>query len=187
MMSPSERPFNSTAFEVLVDRHHAALYAFARRRVYETASIEDVLADTFLVAWRRRAEIPDPALPWLYGVCLRTISTHRRSGRRRVRLRSLLSSQPQASGRDPADVHAARSEINRAFAQLSDGERETLRLIAWDDLSTEEAAQVLGITPGAFRVRLHRARRALEKHLDTGGHEQVMTRPTDGPQAESAR
>ena len=174
-------------FGELVDRHHPALYAFARRRVAEQASIEDVLADTFLVAWRRRAEIPDPPLPWLYGVCLRTISTHRRSGRRRARLWGRLSSQPQESGRDPADVHAARSEINRAFAQLSEGERETLRLIAWDGLSTEDSANVLGITPGAFRVRLHRARQALAKHLAADGHEQVMPRPADQTQAESAR
>ena len=186
-MSPSELPFDRAAFGELVDRHHAALYAFARRRVSEQALIEDVLADTFLVAWRRRAEIPDPALPWLYGVCLRTISTHRRSGRRRARLWGRLSSQPRETGRDPADVHAARSEINGAFAQLSEGERETLRLIAWDGLSNEDAARVLGVTPGAFRVRLHRARRALEKHLAAGGHEQVMTGPTDQTQAESAQ
>jgi RNA polymerase sigma-70 factor, ECF subfamily len=185
MMSPGE-PFDSAAFGELVDRHHAALYAFVRRRVAEQAAIEDVLADTFLVAWRRRAEIPDPALPWLYGVCLRTISTHRRSGRRRLRLRGRLSSEPGATGRDPADVYAARSEINRAFAQLSDGERETLRLIAWDGLSTEDAARVLGVTAGTFRVRFHRARRALRKHLDAPGHEQVMTRPANGPQTESA-
>ena len=187
MMSPSELPFDSAAFGELVDRHHPALYAFARRRVAEQASIEDVLADTFLVAWRRRAEIPDPALPWLYGVCLRTISTHRRSGRRRARLWDRLSSQPQATGRDPADLHAARSEIDRAFGQLSEGERETLRLVAWDGLSTEDAASVLDITPGAFRVRLHRARQALAKHLDADGHEQVMTGPGDQTQAESAQ
>lgn len=98
-----------------------------------------------------------------------------------------LTSQPEATGRDPADLHAARSEINRAFARLSDGERETLRLIAWDGLSTEDAAKVVGITPGAFRVRLHRARQALEKHLDADGHEQVMTGPADQTQAESAQ
>ena len=186
-MSPSGLPSDSATFGELVDRYHSALYAFARRRVADRESIEDVLADTFLVAWRRRAEIPDKALPWLYGVCLRTISTHHRSGRRRGRLWSRLSSQPQASGRDPADVHAARSEIHRAFAQLSEGERETLRLIAWDGLSTEDAASVLGVSPGAFRVRFHRARRALEKHLDAGGHERVMTTPPDQTQAESAR
>lgn len=145
-----------------------------------------MLADTFLVAWRRRDEIPDPALPWLYGVCLRTILTHRRSGRRRTRLWGRLSSQPQTLGRDPADVHTARSEIGGAFARLSEGERETLRLTAWDGLSGEEAAEVLGITPGAFRVRLHRAREALEKHLAAGGHEQVMTGPSEQTKTESA-
>jgi RNA polymerase sigma-70 factor (ECF subfamily) len=155
--------------------------------VAERSELEDVLADTFLVAWRRRAEIPHPALPWLYGVCLRTISTHRRSGRRRARLRGLLAVQPFASGRDPADVHAERSGINRAFAELSDGEREALRLIAWDGLSTEDAAAVLGVSPGAFRVRFHRAKRSLEKHLAAAGHEQVMARPANGPQTESAR
>lgn len=186
-MSSPELPFDSAAFEELVDRYHAALYAFARRRVSEQAAIEDVLADTFLVAWRRRGEIPDPALPWLYGVCLRTISTHRRSGRRRLRLWGRLASEPAAAGRDPADLHAARSEINRAFAQLSEGERETLRLIAWDGLSTEDAARVLDISAGAFRVRLHRARQALKKHLDADGHEQVMAGPSDEAQVESAQ
>lgn len=58
-MRPSGLPSDSAAFGELVDRHHAALYAFARRRVSDQASIEDVLADTFLVARRRRTEIPD--------------------------------------------------------------------------------------------------------------------------------
>ena len=174
-MGGTQAPVGPASFDDLVDRHHAALYAFARRRVVDQSAIEDVLADTFLVAWRRRAEIPDPPLPWLYGVCLRTISTHRRSARRRTRLWSRLASQPREIARDPADVHAERSEINRAFAQLSESERETLRLIAWDGLSPAEAAAVLGVTPSTFRVRLHRARVALEKHFDAGGHEAVMT------------
>ena len=186
MMSSSELPDSGT-FAELVDCHHAALYAFTRRRISDQAAIEDVLADTFLVAWRRRAEIPDPALPWLYGVCLRTIWTHRRSARRRARLWGRLSSQPQATGRDPADLHAHRSAIAWAFAQLSDADREILRLIAWDGLSTEDAAKVLGVAPGTFRVRLHRARRALQKHLDADGHKQVMTGPGDQTQTESAR
>jgi RNA polymerase sigma-70 factor (ECF subfamily) len=184
-MDKSQRPRDPASFDQLVDDHHAALYAFARRRWADAASIDDVLADTFLVAWRRRAEIPEPPLPWLYGVCLRTISTHRRAARRRTRLWSRLSSQPRITARDPADLHAARSEINRAFARLSEGSREALRLVAWDGLSTAEAAAVLDITPGAFRVRFHRARRALEKHLAAGGHEQVMTERTELAQTES--
>lgn len=176
---------DSAAFRALVDRYHPALYSFARRRVADQPSVEDVLADTFLVAWRRRTEIPEPALPWLYAVCLRTLSTHRRAARRRARLWGRLSAQPSERGRDPGDVHAERSDIHRAFAQLSDGDREALRLVAWDGLSTEDAAAVLGVTPGAFRVRIHRARRALEKHLAEGGHEHVMAPSTEQPSTES--
>jgi RNA polymerase sigma-70 factor (ECF subfamily) len=185
-MGGSQPGVGAASFGELVDAHHARLYAFARRRVADEASIEDVLADTFLVAWRRRSEIPEPALPWLYGVCLRTIATHRRAARRRTRLWSRLAAQPREAGRDPADVQAERSEINRAFARLSEGERETLRLIAWDGLTTAEAADVLGITPSTFRVRFHRARRNLEKHLAAGGHERLMNGP-ERAQPESAQ
>jgi RNA polymerase sigma-70 factor (ECF subfamily) len=186
-MAGSEPPFDEAGFSALVDRHHPALYAFARRRLADREAIEDVLADTFLVAWRRRTEIPDPPLPWLYGVCLRTISTHKRSARRRSRLWGRMATQPVSSARDPAEMHADSSEITRAYAALSDGERETLRLVAWDGLSTADAAAVLGLTPGAFRVRFHRARRSLEKHLGQSGHERVMDGPTNPPQTESAQ
>jgi RNA polymerase sigma-70 factor (ECF subfamily) len=173
-MGRSDSSCAATGFSELVDAHHAALYAFTRRRLADRDSVEDVLADTFLVAWRRRDEIPDPPLPWLYGVCLRTISTHRRSARRRTRLWSRLASQPHELARDPADLHAERSQIDRAFARLSEREREVLRLVAWEGLSSAEAATALGVTPSAFRVRLHRARRALAKHLATDGHEGLM-------------
>ena len=186
-MAAPNSPFDQAGFNELVDRHHAALHAFARRRLADQSAIEDVLSETFLVAWRRRADIPESALPWLYGVCRRTISTHRRTARRRARLWGRLAAEPTSPARDPADVHAERSAINRAFAQLSESERETLRLVAWEGLSTSEAAASMGVTPGAFRVRFHRARRSLEKHLEAGGHERVMEAPSNPPQPESGR
>ena len=186
-MSCSEPPFDAAAFGELVDRHHPMLYAFARRRVAEQASIEDVLADTFLVAWRRRAEIP---YRHCRGSTAFACGRFRRTGDPAVvgpGCGAVCRPVPEVAGRDPADLHATRSEINWAFAQLSESERETLRLIAWDGLSTEDAATVLGITPGAFRVRLHRARRALEKHLGADGHEQVMTGRANEAQVESSQ
>lgn len=185
-MAAPDSPFDQAAFNELVDRHHAALYAYARRRLAEQAAVEDVLSETFLVAWRRREEIPDPALPWLYGVCRRTISTYRRSTRRSARLWSRLAAERTAPTRDPADVHAERSAINTAFAQLSESERETLRLIAWEGMSTSDAAASLGVSAGAFRVRFHRARRSLEKHLGAAGHEAVME-TSHPPQPEPKR
>jgi RNA polymerase sigma-70 factor, ECF subfamily len=177
------RGFDQAGFDALIDAHHPALHNFARRRLADRESVEEVLAETFAIAWRRRDDIPDQALPWLFGVCSRVIATHRRASRRRRRLWGRLASVPAERGRDPADVHAERTDITRAFARLSAEQREVLRLIAWDGLSTAEAAAVLDCTPGAFRVRYHRARYELEKHLAADGHEQVPARTAANAQA----
>jgi RNA polymerase sigma-70 factor (ECF subfamily) len=158
-------------FDVLFDAHYAELRRYATRRVENRAAIEDVLAETFATAWRRREQMPETALPWLFGVCHNVIANHRRSVKRRSRLLSRLASSRTDLGRDPAESLAERSEITRAFTELSDSQREVLRLIAWDGLSASEAAAVLGCTPAAFRVRLHRARSELAKHLGEAGHE----------------
>jgi RNA polymerase sigma-70 factor (ECF subfamily) len=73
-------------------------------------------------------------------------------------------------GSDPAESLALRDAFATAFAQLEEHEREVLRLVAWDGLSTREAAGVLECSAAAFRVRLHRARRRLTKHLEATGH-----------------
>jgi RNA polymerase sigma-70 factor (ECF subfamily) len=160
-------------FRRVFDDHYLDLRRFALRRIENRSAIEDVLAETFGIAWRRRSELPEPPGPWLAGVCLRVIANHRRSARRLGRLRGKVLSQPLELGRDPADVLAERSEIARAFSQLAPEEREVLRLVAWDGMSSAEAADVLDCTPGAFRVRLSRARSALAKHLGPGGHGQA--------------
>jgi RNA polymerase sigma factor (sigma-70 family) len=157
-------------FRRLFDDHYHDLRRFALRRIENRSAVEDVLAETFGVAWRRRADIPDAAGAWLAGVCLKVIANHRRSTRRLGRLRGKVHSQAVEVGRDPADLLAERSQIARAFSHLDRGQREVLRLVAWDGMNTTEAAAVLDCTPAAFRVRLHRARAALAKHLDEGGH-----------------
>jgi RNA polymerase sigma factor (sigma-70 family) len=169
--------FDRGRFDQLFDAHYPELQRFARRRVAEAGAVDDVLAETFVTAWRRRADMPEPALPWLYGICARVISTTRRGQNRRGRLRARLASQPIEPARDPAEVHAERSGIAAAFAELSEEQREVLRLIAWDGLTTTEAAMVLGCSPGAFRTRFHRARRELEKQLAAAGNE-LMKPPT---------
>jgi RNA polymerase sigma-70 factor, ECF subfamily len=159
-------------FNALFEAHYPQLRRFVLRRVENWAAVEDVLAETFAIAWRRREQTPDSAsLPWLFGICHRVIANHRRSVKRRARLINRLATSRADLGRDPAESVAERGEIGRAFAQLSDAQREVLRLVAWDGLSATEAAAVLDCTPGAFRVRLHRARSELAKHLAEAGHE----------------
>lgn len=155
-------------FESCFREHHARLLAFTMRRISGREAAEDVVADTFAVAWRRRDRIPESPLPWLYTIATNVLADQYRSTRRRhdLGLRLAHESRADAPGSDPAESLALREAFATAFAQLEEQEREVLRLIAWDGLDVREAAQVLGCSQGAFRVRLHRARRKLTKRLD---------------------
>lgn len=168
----SEMPSSADGrFETCFRDHYPAVLAFAIRRLPERASAEDAAAETFAVAWRRRDLIPEQPLPWLFAIAIRVITNQRRSGERRRRLGDRL--EQEASLRpapEPVDSLHRRDSFAAAFERLSEGDREVLRLIAWDGLATEEAASVLGCSGAAFRVRLHRARRRLAKHLEAAGH-----------------
>jgi RNA polymerase sigma-70 factor (ECF subfamily) len=158
-------------FECCFRDHYAQLLAFSMRRVSGREIAEDVVADTFAVAWRRRDRIPDPALPWLYVIAGHVIANQHRSTRRRrdLDLRLAHETGSVAPGSDPAESLGRRDAFSAAFAHLAEPEREVLRLIAWDGLDTRDAARVFGCSPGAFRVRLHRARRKLAKQLEAAG------------------
>jgi RNA polymerase sigma-70 factor (ECF subfamily) len=159
-------------FERCFRDHYAQVLAFSMRRVSGREVAEDVVADTFAVAWRRRDRIPDPALPWLYAIAGHVIANQYRSARRRhdLDLRLAHETGTVAPGSDPAESLGRRDAFSAAFALLAEPEREILRLIAWDGLDTRDAARVFGCSPGAFRVRLHRARRKLAKQLEAAGH-----------------
>lgn len=164
--------FNEREFDALFDAHYPELRRYVLRRVENRDGADDVLAETFATAWRRRDQMPQPALPWLFGICHKVIANHRRSEKRRARLFARLGASPIDLGRDPAEIHAERSEIADAFAALSESQREVLRLVAWEGLSATDAATALGCSPAAFRVRLHRARSELAKRMSEPGHEQ---------------
>lgn len=159
------------AFERCFDEHYVKIFAFAMRRVPGRESAEDVVADTFAIAWRRRDRIPDAALPWLFAIATNVIANQARSSGRRHSLDLRLAQEASVSGPggDPADSLAGRDELAAAFGELEEGDRELLRLVAWEGLSTGEAAAVVGCSPGAARVRLHRARRKLAKELKNAG------------------
>jgi RNA polymerase sigma factor (sigma-70 family) len=164
-------------FEQLFRAHHDAVYGFVARRVPGEA-VQDVVSETFLTAWRRRADIKGDPLPWLLGVARRTAANGRRGDERRSALRSQLQAEhpPEASlPFVPADM-----ALMAALRSLSERDREALMLIAWDDLEHRDAARVMGCSVAAFSVRLHRARgrlrRALGESLHTGeGHHTVNT------------
>lgn len=154
----------------LFTSYAADVYAFALRRTSPSAA-QDVVSETFLVAWRRFESVPDTAKPWLLGVARRVLANQRRSDGRQVALRTRLETpQLNAAGPEVAELaeHAGAhsdSTVLAALDTLTPGERDAITLVAWDGLSTDEAAIVLGCTRAAFYVRVHRARRRLAAAL----------------------
>lgn len=155
-------------WEELYSSHADHVFAYASRRVGpEEAS--DIVADTFLVAWRRIDDVPEDALPWLYAAARNVINNSRRAEIRRDALQRRLASVGAAeASQDPAPEVETRADILAAMRSLPPAEREALMLIAWEDLDPRRAAAVMGCSPGTFAVRLHRGRRHLTKILSSG-------------------
>jgi RNA polymerase sigma-70 factor (ECF subfamily) len=142
-------------FERIYEQHLDAVRAYVRRRAPESV-VDDVVADVFVVALRRIDDVPRNALPWLYGVARKTLANERRK-RHSVAVEVDVMHEPEPVG---------DSQLAAAFAALSDGDREILRLVAWEGLSLREAARVLDCTPVTARVRYHRAKSRLRVGLD---------------------
>jgi RNA polymerase sigma-70 factor (ECF subfamily) len=157
-------------FAEIFDRHAEDIYRYAARRLGQQAA-GDVMSEVFLRAFRNRRRYDtgrDDARPWLYGITVNVISQHQRTQRRYARV---LAAVPGAPATDVvADevldrVTAAqlRPRIMRVLGELSDGDRELVLLVAWAELSYEQAAQALGIPLGTVRSRLHRIRAKLRR------------------------
>jgi RNA polymerase sigma-70 factor (ECF subfamily) len=161
-------------FEELAPVLIEPLRRFLARRT-DSATADDVLADTLLVCWRRLDELPEDPLPWAYGVARNCLGNAQRSVRRQQRLAARIAAvDPPASTTEAAEPpdHA----ITDALAALRPDDAELLRLWAWEQLTTAEIATVLGISPNAVSIRLHRARGKLKGELrktrEPSGHEE---------------
>jgi len=160
---------SESRFRRLYESHYGAVLAYALRRSADQPDALDVVAETFTVAWRRIAEVPEPemALPWLYGVARRVMANQRRGNRRRVELASRLRSHPPDTVEIESRVVADddRRAVLAALGRLRDADREILRLAAWEELSHREIAQVVGCSEASVAVRLHRARNRLGREI----------------------
>jgi RNA polymerase sigma-70 factor (ECF subfamily) len=163
---PDER---EERFERLFRSHADAVRSYALRRA-DPEDAADVVAETFLVAWRRFDDVPSDPRPWLLTVARRVLANRRRTDRRVVSLSARLA---QRTATDPAattDEGTAGTELRlavlAALEHLPDKERETMRLLAWDQLSPRDAATVLGCSRATLAVRAHRARRKLATLLE---------------------
>ena len=161
-------------FESCFRGYAASVHAYALRRCDADAA-QDVTAETFLIAWRRREQMPAEPLPWLYGIARGVLANERRAGNRRGALTSRLLAEVRPGEGSRQEDH----EILSALAALRERDREALLLYAWEGLSVKEAARVAGCSAAAFAVRLHRARGRLSRALRQleSGPEPVCTGP----------
>ncbi|MGN9812673.1 RNA polymerase sigma factor [Micromonospora sp. BQ11] len=142
----------------------APLLAYATRRVEQPEDAADVVAEAFLVAWRRSRDMPpeEEARLWLYGVARRVLANHHRGGVRRERLGERLRQRLRgAVAVDPGREVPERLTVQAALARLGELDREVLMLTFWEGLEPREAAAVLRVNPAVVRTRLSRARARL--------------------------
>jgi RNA polymerase sigma-70 factor, ECF subfamily len=153
-------------FEQMYSANHGPVLGYVVRRTDSPDDAADVIAETFLTAWRRLDDVPagEAARPWLFGVARRVLANHGRAERRRIALGERLRSELAAVryGREPSP---GLRDVAAAFRDLPDTDREILALAGWEGLDAGQIAVVLGCSRNAARIRLHRARRRFAGRL----------------------
>ncbi|MXW98405.1 MAG: RNA polymerase sigma factor [Acidimicrobiaceae bacterium] len=156
-------------FTSLYHDSYRMLLAYARRRVDEQTA-DEVVADTFLVAWRRRDEVPEGfERAWLFGVARNTILTANRTARRRHALNGKLHGAARTGPwtDDRYETSDRADALLPALQALREEDREILMLVAWEGLSHAEIGEAMGISANAVAIRVHRARKRLTDRIDS--------------------
>ncbi len=153
------------------------LQRYVRRRA-APGDVDDIVADTLTVLWRRLDDMPpEQPLPWCYGVARRCLANHRRGAARRTALTERLGAQRPVADAEPLQTDDA---LDAALATLGADDREIVRLWAWEGLPPREIGVVMSMSANAVSIRLHRAKRSLAALLrpavgdHAGGKESAM-------------
>ena len=140
--------------------------AYLARRVTPVEDAADVYSQVLTVTWQKLRVVPTDdreAFAWMLGVARKCLANHRRSVTRRSALADRLRDDLRTAVVEPDPT--ARLDAELALELLSEDDRELVTLVYWEQLTTAEAADVLGISAGAARKRLERARTTLRSHL----------------------
>lgn len=154
-------------FEAVYRRTYEQILGYAVRRCSSPEDAADVVAETYVIAWRRITELPDGEAGklWLYGVARRVLANHRRSERRRLTRHAELTDEIEHLYTAPSH-HSEQHGVDEAMDMLADSDRELLALTLWEGLDPGEIATVLDCSRNAARIRLHRARKRFAKALE---------------------
>lgn len=158
-------------FRLLYERTYAPISAYVARRIRRSdGSDADIVAEVFVVAWRRFLDVPEQTkeLPWLYGVARNLVANHYKSVQRSSALTDRLTHEANSSRESATRIESdLEIRVLRAVDNLSELDREIFRLIHWEGFSHEEVGQSVGITAKAVERRLARARRKVRDYLNS--------------------
>ncbi len=173
-------------FGELFDRHFTTVFRYLARRV-GTVEAEDLAAEVFVVAFRRRFDYDvgrASALPWLYGIATNLLRRHRRSEQRRMAALNRVTHAEASPFEDRllAELEATdlACRVGAALLRMRARDRDALVLHAWERLSYQEVSEALGVPVGTVRSRIHRARRVLRELLGQSGEEPQVVTPPEG-------
>ncbi|WP_176728635.1 RNA polymerase sigma factor [Planobispora rosea] len=155
-------------FTTIYDECRQRVWAYVVSRTGRQVA-DEVVSETFAIAWRKFDQVPQNALPWLLGVARNVLRDNIRAEVRREGVRREM--REWITG-DVADHVAERLGVLKAMARLTQDEREILILVAWQGLSPRDAARVLGCSVPTFRVKLHRTRKRLQAELESSAPSQ---------------
>lgn len=153
---------NEAEFRALYDEHFDDVRRFVRRRA-DPPSVDDVIGETFLIAWRRRRELPADPRPWLFRTARNVLLNDSRRRRRHDSLAVRIAAQADLSLSAAQPLADAESliDLTAAWRRLSPADQEVLALHVWEGLPDRDAAAVLGCARATYSMRLSRARRRL--------------------------
>ena len=175
-------------FRRLYDAHAGPILTYFKRRT-DAETARDCTAETFLVAWRRIEDVPDEALPWLYGVARRVLQNQRRSAGRMARLVGRLKGaeqSPQPSPELTVIRHFEDTQLVEALARMRREDQELLLLAHWEELPHSDIGRVLGCSAHAVDQRIYRAMHRLSREIGATGQKQGgMTTPAIQVEGES--
>ncbi|WP_243725615.1 RNA polymerase sigma factor [Actinomadura rubrisoli] len=163
-------------FTAVYDRHFDGVYRYVAGRLGPQAA-DDVVAETFLAAFRRRATFDaarGSVRPWLFGIATKLVAEHRRAEARRYRALTAVGAEPAEGGYEDRVLTSVTAEgmqprLAKALGALARKDRDVVLLVALGQLSHQEVAQALAIPYGTVGSRLNRARRKLRASLGTEG------------------
>ena len=152
-------------FVRLYEAHADRVMLYCLRHLTPSTA-DDAVSEVFLTAWRRIDDVPDEAIAWLLTTAKNVIRNRYRAQASSLATAQRVAQLQQLSSESAEITAERRADLATALGALTDDEREALLLTAWDGLTGAEAARVIGCSPGALRVRIHRARRRMAAALN---------------------